>query len=521
MLLKYITNDNLVLIIVITVVSCIVWQLTRRYEITVEGFGDESSEIETRQYYEYKETLLDHGDGVDTDKLYKNYNGSLEGKRWDNMTLEQCHDTCNKLDGCIGFSRDNVLPNIEATCYPRTAISKCHSIRKGDAKQRNKAVNYNTYIKSDIPNQLTRCLGDANITMNRLISIKSVAKPNNYVAIDDNEVVVKQFKLQGTDFIKQCRFKIIAGLEGSGTVSFMLTDNFDKNYYLADTGNNTLGIVQINDNNNNFNTRSSASFELLDGISNNHALTLRTYSDVNDNGYLKITNTNTKTPRIELVKQNKVNEMKGKSKLEKELTFEIVDIVSNTSIINKSSNNAQTKSTKNSVSSKNSSKTSEEIYNVLDSKLAPKPTSTKRENCCGSNSKRKRAYKKKSLNDKKNKKTREKFVDDLEAEIALDKVSEKSKCGKEYNLHYQLGEADKEFNLQTTSLSSKQLETNYSNELKRWREAVKNSSDKVIEKQKDLIDRGQFLNNNADKLDVNVRELSNDYFFLKNQSNLD
>ena len=270
-------------------------------------------------------------------------------------------------------------------------------------------------------------------------------------------------------------------------------------------------------NNNNFNTRSSASFELLDGISNNHALTLRTYSDVNDNGYLKITNTNTKTPRIELVKQNKVNEMKSKSKLEKELTFEIVDVVSNTSIINKSSSNTQTNSNKKSESSKNP----EEVYNVLDSKIAPKSTPTQRENCCGSNSKRKRAYYKKSLNDKKNKKTSEKFVDDLEAEIALDKVSEKSKCGKEYNLHYQLGEADKEFNLQTTSLSSKQLETNYSNELKRWREAVKNSSDKVIEKQKDLIDRGQFLNSDADKLDVNVRELSNDYFFLKNQSNLD
>ena len=42
------------------------------------------------------------------------------------MTLSQCRDACNKLDGCIGFSnRDNIDDDQEGNCYHRSHISIC------------------------------------------------------------------------------------------------------------------------------------------------------------------------------------------------------------------------------------------------------------------------------------------------------------------------------------------------------------------------------------------------------------
>ena len=72
--------------------------------------------------------------------------------------------------------------------YPKSILSQCHSSRKGDFEQRQKSLNYNTFIKVGIKNQLTKCVGDEAVTMNRNIFIKSYAHPNKYIGIKNNKV---------------------------------------------------------------------------------------------------------------------------------------------------------------------------------------------------------------------------------------------------------------------------------------------------------------------------------------------
>lgn len=505
-MINCLSNNRLILLVFIVILTYLVWKLSNNIKIignknTVENFEDEKDIIDNKKYNKYSETLIDE-DGLNTEKLYKNYNGKLRGEKWENMTLDQCYDNCNQLEGCIGFSRENVLDDVENTCYPRTHMGRCHSIRKGSPEQRVNAVDYNTYIKSNVKNQLTRCIGDVQITMNRLVSIKSTAKPNHYVSIHNNDVVVKKFKIHGTNFIKNSQFKIVPGLEGSGTVSFMLTDDYNQNYYLSANDNNKLGIMQLSSNskNNNFNNRAKVSFELLDGFSNKELLSIRKYSNVNDYKYLKITNTDNNMPRIDLVPMNKVENLSKISKTSKEMTFEIVDIITNTSI------------------------------------LEPKSDKKQKENCCGSNNRKKqKAIARKLVN------KREKFVNELDAEIALDHINnldkdsiKRGKCSSDDNIHNKLGKSEKiirnelktelneimddNINLdkQMVNLENKKLETLYKKELELWKNAVQKTSNQVIKKQQSLIERGIKVNDEKDKL--NIQQLSNDYYFIRNKS---
>lgn len=255
-------------------------------------------------------------------------------KKWDNLTLKQCQVKCNEDDKCVGFSRDNIDDELKGNCYPSKKIDTCHSLRKGNPEQRNKAINYNTYIKKhniDLDNNLlNKCLGDEKLTLNRKVFINSYLKPDNYLCLENNLIIVKKSKMKDGLFFKQCGLKIIKGLEGSGTISFIMSDNNNENYYLSNNNNKYLVLLPIDVNRSNSKERSNASFELLDGLSDNNKFTIRTHSIVKKNLYLIMEGEGKKTnPRIKLVSRDYID-----SNIKKEsATFNIVNQIDNNSII--------------------------------------------------------------------------------------------------------------------------------------------------------------------------------------------
>ena len=283
------------------------------------------------KYNKYNETLISEHDGIENSELYKNYMGDLKNKKvWKNMTLSQCKDACNKLEGCVGFSRDNVDNDSEANCFPRSHISICHSIRKGSPLQRENASKYNTYIKLNVGNQKNKCLGTNNLTLHRNIILKSFSKPDHFVSNLNNEIKLKKYNFKGSEFLKNCRFKIVPGLSGEGTVSFQIIDNFNEKYYLCDNGLGSITIIPINMDDSkrtDLLTRNRASFELLDGYANKHQITLRTYSLTNNHKYLILKNSNSEEPKIGLVNS------KTALKNPKDVTFDIIDDIKHKSVL--------------------------------------------------------------------------------------------------------------------------------------------------------------------------------------------
>ena len=71
-----------------------------------------------------------------------------------NMNLDQCLQKCSQSDDCIAISRDFKEDHEKTNCYPRNKLAVVHSNRRGNAKQRKKATQYNTYVKSNVPNQI-------------------------------------------------------------------------------------------------------------------------------------------------------------------------------------------------------------------------------------------------------------------------------------------------------------------------------------------------------------------------------
>lgn len=302
-----------------------------------ENFTNDTS------YNKYPETLIEKKDGQNINKLYNNYEGELKGKSiWENKTLGQCEKECAELGNCIGFSRDNIDDDMEGNCYPRTNLSVCHTIRKGDSEQKTNASSFNTFIKSNIPKQKTKCLGSNDFTLNRLIYINSYAKPSFYICNDNGNVKLKNYKFNGSAFINQCKFKIVEGLAGEGTISIQMTDNYDENYYLSDNGNGGITILPVRTRKNNKSTltsRNRASFELVDGFSNSHYISFKTYSLTGNNKYLMVTNETSDNPRLKLVSLKEIN---GNEKL---ATFDIVDNITRTSIITSPNNSNKFKNT--------------------------------------------------------------------------------------------------------------------------------------------------------------------------------
>ena len=212
--------SKILLIIMILLIFYLLTNLNKE-----ETFMD-SLEKEKNNYLKMKETYIEPED-TSLDLLYANYSGEeVNSDVWQNKILDQCVDTCNKLEGCIGFSRDAVLDTEPANCYPRSAVNNCHSNRKGNSSQMQNALKYDSYVKSYVPNILNNCIGDSDLTLNRLIFIKSYLQPKSYIGINGDSRIVLVNKdnsnsNSNSNFISNCNFRLEVGKDGIGTISFL------------------------------------------------------------------------------------------------------------------------------------------------------------------------------------------------------------------------------------------------------------------------------------------------------------
>lgn len=224
---------------------------------TTESFIN-SIETQKINYLKLRETHIDSKD-TSLDLLYANYNGDeVNNTVWENKNLDQCTELCNKMEGCIGFSRDSVLDTEPANCYPRSSINKCHSNRKGDLQQMQNAIKYNSFVKSNVNNIINKCIGDTELTLNRLVFIKSYAMPNKYIG-HNGDSRLYMIEKDSSDFKQNCNFRIEQGKDGVGTVSFV---NIDNSKYLYRDSNNNIILKAITKNKTEDNQR--ASFNIYD-----------------------------------------------------------------------------------------------------------------------------------------------------------------------------------------------------------------------------------------------------------------
>ena len=326
-------------VLVILIIVLIYYLITKYSNIelteeTIEPF-EETINNEKNNYLKLKETYIKSNNinNKTLDILYSNHinNEDNEDKSiiWKNKTLDQCIDTCNKLDKCIGFSRDNVLDTEPAQCHPRINSSHCYSNRKGDYKQMSNAINYNTYIKEDSHNTINNCIGDEALTLNRIIFIKTYSMPNKYIGYN-NDARVQIIDKETTNFKLKCSFRIEAGKEGSGTVSFL---HIDTNKYLCRDKNNDLIFKELSKNSTEHKQR--CSFNINDGLTNGIILkSLPIEGEVIDK-YISLNNN-----------YLKIKSKSNNNKLDL-FTFYIVDAIDNTTIItNKTKmNNSNNKNT--------------------------------------------------------------------------------------------------------------------------------------------------------------------------------
>ena len=221
-------------ILLIIMILFIFYLLTNRNK--EETFID-SIEKEKMNYLKMKETYIEPQD-TSIELLYANYSGEEVGSDvWKNKTLDQCVDTCNKLDGCTGFSRDSVLDTEPSNCYPRSAVNNCHSNRKGNPSQMQNAIKYDSYIKSNVSNVLNNCIGDSELTLNRIIYIKSYAQPNQYIGINGDSRVILVSK-DTNNFNSNCNFRLEVGKDGIGTIAFLHIGS--GKYLYRDTDDNII-----------------------------------------------------------------------------------------------------------------------------------------------------------------------------------------------------------------------------------------------------------------------------------------
>jgi len=321
--LKPIFGKVLVILIIVLVYYLITkYNNENRNEInnTFEAFENNINKNKT-DYLKLKETYIEPQD-TSLELLYTNYSGEeLNKDTWEDKTLDQCIDTCNKMNNCIGFSRDSVLDTEPSKCYPRTIIDKCHSNRKGNYKQMSNAIKYNSYIKSNTPDIVNKCIGDTELTLNRNIHIKSYLMPNTYIGnIGDGRVSMVDIKT--SSFKQNCNFRLEKGKEGVGSVSFL---HIDTNQYLYRDNNNMLIFKNIN--NTKTEDRQRVSFNIIDGLSNGIILKVIPIEGETTDKYIMIDE-----PYLNISTINDDNITK-KNKYTKNATFYIVDNIINTQII--------------------------------------------------------------------------------------------------------------------------------------------------------------------------------------------
>ena len=322
-MVQQVNNKTLKMIIKVVIFLLLVWLI---YKLTddnqsIESFINKKNQ-EHKEYIRYSETLLDNKDQSLKD-LYKNYSGAGNKEdEWKDINLHQCIDRCNQIEGCVGFSRENVNDDEKASCYPKSILSQCHSSRKGDFDQRQKSLNYNTFIKVGTKNQLTKCIGDEAVTMDRNIFIKSYAHPNKYVGIKNNKVELITKGPKQIGMFLYCKFKVEVGKEGNGTISFK---HVESGKYLCRNKDNLIDCQKID---NSTNTKQRCSFFLHDGLSNQIILKchpvqgekLPRYVALDRNGkYLRVID------KSELNKRN--------DKFMELMTFDLIDFMTQNTVV--------------------------------------------------------------------------------------------------------------------------------------------------------------------------------------------
>jgi len=343
--LKYIFVKILIVIIIILLYIIIVKYndkgrfiyKTNNKNNNIETF-EEQIEKEKYNYIKLKETYIDSKD-TSLELLYANYYGEEVNKDvWEDKTFEQCIDTCNKLDNCIGFTRDLVLDTEPAKCHPITSIQKCHSNRKGNPKQMSKSLKYNSYIKSHVPNVINHCIGDNDLTLNRIIYIKSYSKPNQYIG-NNGDSRVSMIDNNTSDFKLKCGFRIEQGKDGVGTISFLHLKSYK---YLYRNNDNNLIFKDINNNSNKTEDKQRASFNIYDGLSNGIMFKALPIEGETTNKYIIMDNTYLKIDKLNTLNDNSNNNNNSTSnnsnKLKELSTFYIIDTIIESKIITDKNN---------------------------------------------------------------------------------------------------------------------------------------------------------------------------------------
>jgi len=438
---------------------------------TFESFENNINKNKTN-YIKLKETYIEPKD-TSLDLLYTNYSGEeLNKDTWEDKTLDQCVDTCNKMNNCVGFSRDSVLDTEPSKCYPRTIIDKCHSNRKGNYKQMSNALKYNSYIKSDTTDIINKCIGDTELTLNRNIHIKSYLMPNTYIGnIGDGRVTMVDIKT--SNFKKNCNFRLEKGKEGVGSVSFL---HIDTNKYLYRDNNNELIFKSIN--NTKTEDRQRVSFNIIDGLSNGIILKAIPIDGETIDKYIMIDE-----PYLTISTINEDNITK-KNKFTKQSTFYIVDNIINTQIIDN----------KNKIKNTNTNM----------NKNTNKKTNT----------------------DKQNNTINEGFENKLENSNNIDFYNKLFNPSENINLSNYLEDnySQSEYNSNITTINKKinstMLNKTLSNSISKNEEEYKSINDLNKEIEKEINNQNINVNakndtiiNNLDKM--KIKDLANDYFFLK------
>jgi len=513
-------------VLIILIIVFIYYVITKYYmtdKNNIETFEDKI-EKEKINYLKLKETYIEP-EGTTLELLYTNYSGDeLNKEEWENKTFDQCIDTCNKMDNCIGFSRDAVLDTEPAKCYPRTKLDMCHSNRKGNYDQMSKALKFNSYIKSTIPNIINTCIGDTALTLNRLIFIKSYSMPNKYIG-NNGDGRASMINKDTPDLKKKCNFRIVEGKTYIGTVSFL---HIDTNQYLYRDNNNNLIFKDINNNSTEDKQRSS--FNINDGISNGIMFKVTPIEgettdkfmliDNIDNKYIKISTLNSNNKNSNNKNSNNKNSNNKNSNTNETTkalsTFYIIDTIINSNIIdnknklpqiNKKTNSIQplTNPSATNPSATNPSTTNPSATNPIQTlkTLSPSPSPSSQLNI-------------------------EEFTDTL----SLDKSNEIGFYKNLFNPNDNLNLSNyvKDTYLQSnnnskfmsitkkinndiinkslsTSLTKNEKEYNLLNELNK--EIEKEISNQNI----DLNGKNDKIINNLDKM--RITDLANDYFFMK------
>lgn len=284
-----------------------------------------------------------------------------EENKWENLTLFQAIDKCNNMSDCIGFNRENIGDREDGVCYPVMSKGKCHTARKGDFDQRHKAMNFNFYLKPDseldkmnttTADIFNKCVGDIELTMNREIMLKSYAHPDKHIGFYRNNIKLIGDELTHFHKLTAIKFKVVPGLEQSGTVSFK---HMHTNKYLYRDENDRIICQKINSRSTD--DRLRASFYLHDGLDDQIILVPAKLAGEKEESKVVTLNKNSLTLGVERLKDLQDKES---------ATFDIVDVVKNISIITKRENLEQQNPSRTDGNSENNGKTEEGFSNNVD-----------------------------------------------------------------------------------------------------------------------------------------------------------